>query len=145
MLPRIFQQSCNTSHKIIANNTEFDRFISSWISTSPSLSIIAVLLQVDDTCPSTVQSFSDPECGVVTEGITTATSKSMINLSTQSNELSILIIGGAVGFVVMVLFLLCCVFIIIIILIVLLLKKLKSDQYTYVLKQYICYHVRHKV
>ena len=137
-----FQESSNKAvtyrTKLLAQDmytltANFTEYISSWISTSPSVSISAVLLQVNGACPLLVESFGDPECGVVTaEGVTTDTSKSlMINLDVKSNELTILI-GGAVGVVVMVLALFCCVVFIIIIPMVLLWKKLKpvkSDRY----------------
>ena len=136
-----FQESSNKAvtyrTKLLAQDmytltANFTEYISSWISTSPSVSISAVLLQVDGACLLLVESFGDPECGVVTaEGVTTDTFKSMINLDVKSNELTILI-GGAVGVVVMVLALFCCVVFIIIIPMVLLWKKLKpvkSDRY----------------
>ena len=119
--------------KLLLTTPNLTEYISSWISTRPSVSVSAVLLQVDNMCLFSVESFSDPECRVKIDSdrnsITTDMSNSIFNLDNiQSNEL-IILIGGAVGLVVMFLVLCCCCFIIIIIPTVLLWKKLKSTKH----------------
>ena len=123
---RCFQDSSNTAvtyrTKLLLTSPNITEHISLWISTSPFISISAVLLQVDGTCPFTVEFFSDPECGVVMEGTTT---DSLELMTAVSNGLSFSI-GEAVGFVVLMLVLFSCVMVIIIIPIVLFWKKFKS-------------------
>ena len=130
---RCFQESLNTAvtyrTKLLLTSLNITEHISSWKSTSPFVSISAVLLRVDGTCPIAVESFSDPECRVVTEGMA---SKLMTTVGIQSNELTISI-GEAVGFVVLMLVLFGFVFIVITIPTVLLWKKfklMKHNQYT---------------
>ena len=125
---RCFQDSSNTAvtyrTKLLLTSPNITKHISLWISTSPFISISAVLLQVDGSCPFPVEFFSDPECRVVMEGTTTDSLKLMTSVS---NDLSISI-GAGIGFVVLILVLFSCVVIIIIIPIVLLWKKFKSTK-----------------
>jgi hypothetical protein len=130
---RCFQESSNMAvtyrTKLLLTSPNMTEQISLWTSTSPFVSISAVLLQIDGTCPFAVEFFSDPECGVVIEGMTT---DSMTTVGIQSNQLSISI-GAAIGFVVLMLVLFSCIIVIIIIPTVLVWKKFKSmkrAQYT---------------
>ncbi len=130
---RCFQESSNMAvtyrTKLLLTSPNMTEHISLWISTSPFVSISAVLLQIDGTCPFPFDFFSDPECGVVTEGMTT---DSMTTVGIQSNQLSISI-GAAIGFVVLMLVLFSCIIVVIIIPTVLVWKKFKSmkrAQYT---------------
>ena len=102
------------------------KYIASWVSTSPSIPIGGVLLQVDGACPFPINSFSDPECRAVTEGMTTAGISMLITtVGEQSNELAISI-EHAVGVVLVVLVLL---FIVTTIPTVFFWKKMKSKKH----------------
>ena len=74
--------------------------ISLWLSTSPSVAVTGVLLQLDGTCNLVTESFSDPECGPLMEDLLET------NSTTQNNQLYI-IIGGGSGSAVIVLVCLC--------------------------------------
>ena len=106
-----FQQSSSRAvtyrTKLLLTTRNVTEYIALWTLTSPSVSISAVLLQVDGVCPVPVESFSDPECGTMMEGTTTTGTSMMITVGKQSNELTVsILIGGGVGFVLMVLVLL---------------------------------------
>ena len=114
-----FQESANRAvtyrtQLLLTQNTT-GNYISSWVSTNPSVLVRAVLLQVDGSCPLSVASFSDPECGVVTEP------ESTFNTEVQQSIKWTDLIGGAVGFVVA---LICCVLVIILVPVMVLRKKL---------------------
>ena len=104
------------------------KYISLWTSSSPFVSVRGVLLQLDGMCSLLVESFSDPECGVMAQQETTTVSleaTSFTTVQSEINELHILI-GGAVGFVVMVLVVVCCLLVIILAGAVILYKKFKA-------------------
>ena len=102
---------------------DFLEQISLWLSTSPSVSVTGVLLQLDSSCNLVIESFSDRECGVVTEQETT------IETPLESSQLN-LIIGGGIGFAVMILVLFVCLLVIVLLPVLLWRKfKTKSKQY----------------
>ena len=106
--------------------------ISLWLSTSPSVVVTGVRLQLDSTCNLVIESLSDRECGVVTEKETTTEippAGTSTKSDTQSSQLN-LTIGGAIGFAVMILILL--VFLLVIILLpVFLWRKFKAKHKQY--------------
>ena len=122
-----FQESANRAvtyrTQLLTQNTTGNliEYISSWVSTNPSVLVRAVLLQVDGSCPLSVASLSDPECGAVTEP------ESTFNIEVQQSIEWTYLIGGAVGFVVLVLALFCCVLVIILVPVMVLHKKLKKQ------------------
>ena len=119
-----FQESANRAVTYrtqvqLAHNVTRDliEYISSWVSRNPLVLVRAALLQVDGSCPLSVESFSDPECGAVTE------QESMVNTEVQQSiELTILV-GLTVGFMVIALALFCCVLVIILVPVMVLRKK----------------------
>ena len=130
---RCFQESSSRAvvyrTKLLLTLPNVTEYIPLWASTGPLVSISAVLLQVDGTCPFHVDSFNDPECGEMTERMTTDSSNLTTNVGMQLNELTISIVL-AVGFVAMVVVLFGCVFIVVTMLFWKKFKSMKRDQYT---------------
>ena len=84
-----------------SGSVDFIEQISSWLSTSPSVAVMGVLLKLDSTCNLVIESFSDRECGAaITEDLPET------NSTTLNNQLYI-IIGGSSGFAAIVLVCLC--------------------------------------
>ena len=132
-----FQESANgaVTYRTILEQTQgaavnVVESISSWVRSQPSISVRAVLLQVDSSCSLSISSFVDPEC---TTGVETTTAASDVlelvtSPSVQSNEQAVSIGGTVGGFMVIAL---CCLFAAILIPVILWKKfKAKGNEYT---------------